>query len=98
MLAVEIYRKASEKLVEAFLRKQGYEDYEFTDEACQIVEISDMYLNIDDIFFDLQNNAPEGLIFEWYDKSLEDHDKTGKLRINYRSYYMGLRFEHLKND
>jgi len=53
----------------------------------------DVYLDFMDVKRDLDNNAPKGLIFQWYDES-----KAFDLlpRINYMSYLMGLRFNMLQ--
>ncbi len=52
-----------------------------------------VYLNFMDIKRDMDNQAPKGLIFQWWDESVA-FDLLP--RINYKSYLMGLRFNMLQ--
>lgn len=56
--------------------------------GAEFVFMGDACLSFSDIRHDVDTQQPEGLIFEWYWKSI-DHPHT---RINYKSYCMGARF------
>lgn len=91
------YEKAVNDIIDYFCEKQGlYFEYWVGDCVGEIACFEDIFLNFDDIIHDLKNNAPKGLIIDWYFEQLKNKNQ----RINYRSYIMGARFEkhQLKNE
>lgn len=87
---LENYEKAVLDIIEGFCKKQGLEfEYWAGDCVGEIACFGDIFLNFDDIVHDLKNNAPKGLIIDWY---FEQSDNENQI-INYRSYIMGARFE-----
>lgn len=94
------YNLICEEYIAKFVKNQGYEfSYWTANEVGSIACFIDQYFfNFDDIRFDIDNKCPKGLIFKWQDDGLEFHQETGDTsRINYKSYNMGLRYEHLNN-
>jgi len=45
----------------------------------------DYYINITDIRFDLDNEVPKDLFFQWYDQSVEAAMKS-ESTINYKNF------------
>lgn len=88
----ESYNLAVMKYMYHFLEKQGYEYIEsWIGEAGDIAEIADRYFNFRDIKYDIDTKQPKGRIIEWHDMCLEQQ----KFNINYQSYCMGLRPQHI---
>ncbi len=55
--------------------------------------------NFSDIKYDIDNKVKKGLIFQHQDDSVEHHLTVNQEEIiNFRSYAMGLRYEHLKTS
>ena len=98
-LALERFQSETAFLVKMFCMKQdAYVDYTIGDDICGIYEIGDNYFSLDDIYFDLKTDQPKGLIFDWQNANIDAHFKGIKDTINYRSWCMGLRFEHIKKS
>ena len=93
------YEIAVNAYIERFVKKHGYEfTYWVSDEvggtACFIEQY---YFNFTDIKYDIDNKVEKGLIFRHQDDSVNHYFKVDKDEIiNFRSYAMGLRYEHLK--
>ena len=78
-----------------FEKKHGYESDGFVSDDITGVcgFISQYYFSLSDIVFDIENNLPKGLIFEWQNHNLEQHYKDPKSPIiNLRNYAMGARY------
>lgn len=87
---LENYEKAVNEIIYNFCEKQGLDfEYWVGDHVGEVACFGDVFLNFDDIVHDLKNNAPKGLIIDWYFQQLENKNQ----KINYRSYIMGARFE-----
>lgn len=56
------------------------------DDILGILLFGDYFFNITDIVYDIDNNLPEGMIFEWYNMNVE-HETN----INLHSYHKGYR-------
>lgn len=54
-----------------------------------IIEVCDMFVGIDEIRYDVDNNIPEEYFAEWYWKGLEVYELTGKKYMNYPSFCKG---------
>lgn len=90
----KVFEFVAEQYIEAFVNKQGYEfDGWVSDDVGGVaVFIEQYYFSFDDIRMDIDREAKKGLIFQWQDEGIENP----KLKINYDSYIMGLRYEDLK--
>ena len=94
----ELFFEATLRLVVAFLIKQGFEEdgepFEFHfigDDPCGIIEVSDIFFTMTEIYLDMFYNVPKGIIIKHYDYNMSSHNK-----INYKSYLMNLGL--LKNE
>lgn len=97
---VKNYDSSLDDLIKAFLIKQGYTEddegkialeYEFiSEDAPDIVCVSDWFINISDIYYDMAHNIEAGKIFEWQDYNLS-YGANGYRYVNYRSYLLGYR-------
>jgi len=88
----EQLEQAIEAYITAFVRKQDTVFLGWVgDEIGETAEFyGDVYINFMDVKRDMDNQAPKGLIFDWW----EDSMKFDLLpRINYKSYLMGLRYD-----
>jgi len=94
----EKYEKICSAYVHVFVKKHGYE---FTDWVADDVGgiacfIEQYYFSLDDIRYDINNDLPKNLIFEWQEYLIDNHFKNQELGIedvviNLRSYWKGLR-------
>ena len=92
------FNGAANALVKEFLIKQGFVDeesgevmeYTFIGDDKALIEISDMFFNIHDIYYDLKNNIEPDKFLEWYYYDLEWYER-GYHNVNYKSYLMGCR-------
>ena len=67
-----------------------YEPYMWVgDEVGGIIEVCDMFVNFDDIRYDVDNDVPEDYFAKWYWKGLEVYQLTGKKYMNYPSFCKG---------
>lgn len=87
---LENYEKAVNEIIDYFCEKQDL-DFEYWAGDCvgEVACFGDIFLNFDDIIHDLKNDAPKGLIIDWYFEQLDNE----RININYRSYIMGARFK-----
>jgi len=51
------------------------------------VEINDRYFNLDDLYITLWHSIPFAVLDEYYDKSLESHERNEQLWYNLINYY-----------
>lgn len=91
------FERSTELLVAMFCKKQDtYVDHIVADEITSIYAIGDNFFSLSDIYFDMKENKPKGLIFEWQnylsDINMSIGDNVEKCFINYDSYCMGARF------
>jgi hypothetical protein len=94
------FEKATDTLIKMFCRKQGCEvDYLVVDDITGVYNVGDYFCSLTDIYFDIKQNKPKGLIFEWQnyltDYNLQFPDNIKSCFINYSSYCMGARFQDL---
>ena len=54
-----------------------------------IVNIGDMFVSMENIRYDIDNDVPGHYFENWYWKSLEVYELTGQNYINYKSYCEG---------
>jgi hypothetical protein len=55
-----------------------------------ILGVSDYYVNLEDLMYDIDKDIDKGIFFKWYDYSIEQHYK-GVPSVNYKSYINGAR-------
>lgn len=87
------FERATKLMIDMFCAKQEAEvEHIVKDDISGIYCIGDCYFNLSDIYYDIKENKPKGLIFEWYYHCV-DHAFSGKehVSINYDSYCMGAR-------
>ena len=59
------------------------------DDPGTIVMVGDMFVNMDDIRYDVDNDVPEEYFCKWYWKGLDVYELTGEKYMNYPSYCKG---------
>ncbi len=70
--------------IDIFCDKQEVElDSFVNDDMLGIALVSDFYLNISDIIYDIDNEVEKGKIFKWYYASIDAHPKPFP---NYKNY------------
>ena len=84
------YNKIVEQYLIAFVEKQELDIencYWFADRIGEMLSVNEQYyFSLDEIRFDVDNNVEEGLIFKWQDKSVDNHFKKKKYKVNYENY------------
>ena len=70
-------------------------DYAVGDDLMGLLCFGDYLFAIHDIVYDIDNNLPKNLIFQWQDDSFDSITNPHHKKINLQSYARGLRFEHL---
>lgn len=73
--------------IDAFIQKHELVfEHEINDDLTDMLCFGEYHFTLNDIVHDIDTNQPKGLILEWHD--------TDTI-INFKSYCMGLRNEHL---
>ena len=78
--------------VEAFCQRHGYTpecDAWVGGEVGTTICINDMYIGMDEIRYDVDNEVPVKKFEEWYWKSLDVYELTGEKWLNYPSFCKG---------
>ena len=70
------------------LESKYYEDYWIANDPGTIICISDMYISMDDIRYDIDNDIPKEKFEEWYWESLRRHEYNIQY-MNYPSFCKG---------
>lgn len=70
-------------------------DYAVGDDLMGLLCFGDYLFAIHDIVYDIDDNLPKNLIFQWQDDSFDSITNPYHKKINLQSYAMGLRFEDL---
>jgi len=85
------YNNACEKLIKKFVQKHKYEfAYSIGSIYCFIDQY---YFDIDDIIYDLKEDLPKDLIFQWQDDSIKAYEVNGQLnKISLENYSKGVRY------
>jgi hypothetical protein len=79
--AIKAFEQTCNDIIQAFIRKQGLTDefYWLEDKpdpagiVCFGTDVA--FLSFSDIFYDLKHKRKKGLILEWYNKSIESHER-----------------------
>jgi len=92
------YEKICSDYIKTFVKKHDYEFSGWVGDdiggiACFVEQY---YFNLNDIVYDVNNNLPQNLIFEWQEYLVDKHFKNQELgvedvNINLRSYWKGMR-------
>lgn len=85
------YNEICNEYLYKFCLKNGFEYDPFmwiADNVGTIIMIADMFVNMEDIRYDVDNNIPKGKFNDWYWKSVELHE-FGVSWMNYESYCKG---------
>lgn len=88
--------KILKEYIAAFEKKHDCEfDFAVQDNLMDVIcfDFSD-YFSMFDIVYDIDNDLPKGLIFEWAEANLDNQEKG---IINLHSYAKGLRHKDLTN-
>ena len=70
-------------------------DYAVGDDLIGLLCFGEYLFNVRDVIYDIDNNLPKNLIFQWQDDTFDSIINPQCTKINLQSYAMGLRFEHL---
>ena len=94
------FERSTALLVEMFCKKQDAEvEFIVVDDITGVYSIGDNFFSLSDIYYDLKENKPKGLIFEWqdhvseYNLTIGFNDVTERCFLNYNSYCMGARLK-----
>ena len=87
------YHVIIEQYLSKFCKKQKLE-FDFWIGIHQLATFTEEYtINMSDIIYDIDNSCPKGLILQWINDNLDNTQQ-----INYHSYFLGLRHDHLKDQ
>jgi len=82
----EQFEQIADLYVEAFRKKQGSSlGYWVGDRVGEIYDVSDCFINYDDVRFDIDSNQPQGKIFIWYWEQVDCH-MANTPTINFENY------------
>ena len=70
-------------------------DYAVGDDLTGLLCFGEYLFTARDVIYDIDNDLPKNLIFQWQDDSFDSITNPYHKKINLQSYAMGLRFEHL---
>lgn len=92
----ERWRAICDEYVTLFCNKNGYivdtdkdgNYYWIGNHPGGLIEISDMFVSMSDILYDIDNDVPKDQYYDWYWKSV-DRAEMGIKYMNYPSYCMG---------
>lgn len=87
-----LWRDTCNEYLRIFCTKHGYEyepDMWVADNPGTIVMIGDMFVSMENIRYDVDNNVPEEYFEKWYWKSLDLHELGVEHWMNYESYCKG---------
>ena len=89
---IEKYETYCNLIIEIFQTKHGYEfSYWICDEVGGIaVFIEEYYFNMSDIMYDLRNELPIGLIFEWQDHMVDNYSEKDDYKITLSAFSKGM--------
>lgn len=91
--------KALMAYIRAFeIKHDGEFDICDGDDLMGILIFGDYAFNISDIVFDIENNLPENLIFDWFNDMIDNKKNPSSAKMNLANYAKGLRFEDLQSN
>ena len=65
------------------------------DDLIGLLGFGDYLFKTRDVIYDIDNDLPKNLIFQWQDDSFDSSKNPQHAKMNFQSYAMGLRFEDL---
>ena len=86
------WKDVCNEYLETFCKKHEYTyepDMWVGSDPGTVANIGDLFVGMDDIRYDVDNNIPESYFEKWYWKNLEVYELTGCNYINYPSYCEG---------
>lgn len=87
-----LWKDVCNEYLEIFCWKHGYTYDKYVwvgDNPGTVANIGDLFVGMDDIRYDVDNNIPESYFEKWYWKNLEVYELTGCNYMNYPSYCEG---------
>ena len=87
-----LWKDVCNEYLEAFCWKHGYTYDKYVwvgDDPGTVANIGDLFVGMDDIRYDIDNNIPESCFEKWYWKNLEVYELTGCHYMNFSSFCMG---------
>lgn len=92
------YEKACMAYIRAFEKKHDmYFEWWVADAVGECACFGDYFINFSDVILDIDKKAPKNTFFEWYEGTINEWFKSSSKAINYKSWIMGLRPEHLES-
>lgn len=76
-------------------KHEAFFDYAVGDDLTGLLCFGEYLFTARDVIYDIDNDLPKNLIFQWQDDSFDSSKNPQHREINLQSYAMGLRFEHL---
>lgn len=87
-----LWRDVCNEYLEEFCKKHGYsiDPYAWVHDDCgTMANVCDMFLPMEVIRFDIDNDVEESALEEWYWKNLEIYELTGQNYMSYESFVKG---------
>jgi len=87
-----LWKDVCNEYLEAFCLKHDYTYDKYAwigDDPGTVANIGDLFVGMDDIRYDIDNNIPESYFEKWYWKNLEVYELTECHYMNYSSFCMG---------
>ena len=87
-----LWRDVCKEYLDTFCNKHEYTYDKYVwigDDPGTVANIGDLFVGMDDIRYDVDNNIPESYFEKWYWKSLSVYELTGEKYMNYSSFCMG---------
>lgn len=88
----QTWEKVCNTYLQEFCRRHGYSyelDMWVANDPGTIACVNDMFVSMEDIRYDIDNDAPEEYFERWYWKSLEVYELVGEKFMNYESFCKG---------
>jgi len=83
------------KYIEEFEQKhEVYREFSVSNDLLQPALISDCFFQIQDIIYDIDNNVPDDLIFDWYWEQVEKPIDEYVNFDTYCKYYRGFAYKN----
>lgn len=76
-------------------KQEVFFEYAVGDDLTGLLCFGEYLFAAKDVIYDIDNDLPKNLIFQWQDDSFDSIINPQHAEINLQSYAMGLRFEHL---
>ena len=76
-------------------KHEAFFDYAVGDDLTGLLCFGEYLFAARDVIYDIDNNLPKNLIFQWQDDSFDSLKNPQHREMNFQTYARGLRFEHL---